>query len=71
MDSETAVTPTPESATPVVQVQVQSPPRPAVVEKPQDDPRGQLLAMASEVAKKGTRKLLWDYLRLRSRVMGK
>lgn len=70
MDSETTVTPTPGSATPVV-VQVQSPPRPAVVEKPQDDPRGQLLAMASEVAKKGTRKLLWDYLRLRSRVMGK
>ncbi len=67
MDSETTVTPTPESATPVVQ----SPPRPAVVEKPQDDPRGQLLALASEVAKKGTRKLLWDYLRLRSRVVGK
>ncbi|GEM_PF-7115966 len=68
MDSETTVTPTPV-ATPVVQVQ--SPPRPVVVEKPQDDPRGQLLALASEVAKKGTRKLLWDYLRLRSRVLGK
>ncbi len=69
MDGEMTVTPTPESATPVIQVQ--SPPRPAVVEKPHDDPRGQLLALASEVAKKGTRKLLWDYLRLRSRVVGK
>ena len=50
---------------------VESPPRPAVVEKPADDPRGQLLAMAAEAAKRGTRRLLWEYLRLRSRVVRK
>lgn len=66
MDSETSAVPAPVTAP-----AVESPPRPAVVEKPQEDPRGQLLAMASEVAKRGTRKLLWDYLRLRSRVIGK
>jgi len=59
------------AAAPVVAPVVESPPRVVVVERVQEDPRGQLLALASEVAKKGTRKLLWDYLRLRSRVVGK
>jgi len=50
--------------------QVQSPPRVTVVETPAEDPRRELEKLAGEVAKRGSRRLLWEYLRLRSRVMG-
>jgi hypothetical protein len=42
-----------------------------VPERPISDGRDELRRLADEVAQKGTRKLLWDYLRLRSRIIGK
>ncbi len=64
-----AATTTP--ATPTAPVVVQSPPAPRVLAADAADPRAELARLAEEVAKRGTRKLLWDYLRLRGRVMGK
>lgn len=51
--------------------EVQSPPKVTVVETAVLDPRRELEKLAGEVAKRGTRRLLWDYLRLRSQVMGR
>lgn len=53
------------------EVVVESPPRVAVVEAAVVDPRAQLNALAGEAAKRGSRKLLWEYLRLRSKVLGR
>lgn len=51
---------------------VESPPRVTVVETAvAPDPRQELARLAGEVAKVGSRKLLWEYLRLRSRIGGK
>lgn len=50
---------------------VESPPGVKVAEPAETDGRSELRALADEVAKRGSRKLLWDYLRLRSRVMGR
>jgi hypothetical protein len=35
------------------------------------DPRAELKHLADQVAKRGTRKLLWDYLKLRGQVLRK
>ena len=48
---------------------VDSPPAPKVAQGPLAAGRAQLAEMAQQVAKKGSRQMLWDYLRLRSRVM--
>jgi len=51
---------------------VESPPTVTVVETAAaPDPRQELVRLAGEVAKVGSRKLLWEYLRLRSRIVGK
>lgn len=53
------------------EVKVESPPKVTVVETVPQDPKAQLKALAGEVAKRGSRQLLWEYLRLRSKVMGR
>ena len=50
---------------------IESPPKVTVVETAATDPRQELVRLAGEVARVGSRKLLWEYLRLRSRVVGK
>jgi hypothetical protein len=50
---------------------VSSPPRPRVVAQPEMDAREELNRLAGEVAKRGTRRMLWDYLKLRTRVLGR
>jgi len=67
MSEQNANTNQPAPATP----QVESPPVLKLVDKVVDDARGELRALAAEVVRKGSRRLLWEYLRLRSRVLGK
>lgn len=50
---------------------VQSPPAPRVASPDPGEARAELIRLAGEVAKRGTRKLLWDYLRLRGKVLAK
>ena len=50
---------------------VQSPPKVKVVERLEEDRKQELAQLAAEVAKRGSRRLMWEYLRLRSKVVGK
>jgi hypothetical protein len=60
------------AANPVGAAAVESPPKVKVVERAEvQDARKELAQLAGEVAKRGSRRLLWEYLRLRSRVVGK
>lgn len=73
-----AIAPTPvvdappaPAAVPAAMPPVQSPPPVKIAQAAVGNPRQELEQLAREVAKTSSRKLLWEYLRLRSRVLAR